>query len=176
MPKGFKNLLKLDLENQFRKIKRDSYLFFPLSLYFGPLAVFLWPARIFPSPSFLPCWAGPSALANRRCHSLPVFPSAADRPGPLVGTSSDLPLDSDARGRGETAPAPRSLLPSWERHPTPGPFKWKPHPTPLPLLPFMLQSRLRASQPQHRKIAGVTVRSSTSSSSSSRPRLSSTTR
>jgi hypothetical protein len=55
MPKGFKNLLKLDLENQFRKIKRDSYSFSPSPSISARWPFFLWPARIFPSPSFLPC-------------------------------------------------------------------------------------------------------------------------
>jgi hypothetical protein len=53
-------------------------------------------------------------------------------------------------GRGETAATPRSLLPSWERLPAPGPFKWKPHPTSLPLLPYLLQSHSQASQPKSR--------------------------
>jgi hypothetical protein len=114
------------------------------------MAVFLWTARIF-SP--LPPFSVVGPARQRWLTALPLSPvssAAADRPGPLVGTTSNLPLDSDARSWGETAAAPRSLLPSWERLPAPGPFKWKPHPTPLPLLPSLLQFRSRASQPKSR--------------------------
>jgi hypothetical protein len=85
MSKGIENHLKMYLEKSFQKMKREFFLsLFPPS-QFGLLAhSFSWPARIFPSPSFLPCWAGPSVLVTDAA-ALSFLPSIANAPGTLVG-------------------------------------------------------------------------------------------
>jgi hypothetical protein len=105
MPKGFKNPLKLDLENQFRKLKRDSYSFLSLPP-FRPVGPFPFSPLAFPSPSFLPCWVSPSVLVTAAA-ALSHSPAAADRPGPLVDALLNLqPLPPVSLALAATVSAP----------------------------------------------------------------------
>jgi hypothetical protein len=70
MPKGFKNLLKLDLENQFRKLKRDSYSF-PFLPPFWPVGPFPFSPLAFPLSLLSPLLGWAVSAGNRRCRSLP---------------------------------------------------------------------------------------------------------
>lgn len=98
--KRISKTLENGLENQIRKKKN----FFSSPSLLSAQSACCLPHRAGPRARLLSSVLGRPSPRCNRCRSL-LLSAVADCPGPLVGTSSILPLESDARARGETVAA-----------------------------------------------------------------------